>query len=582
MSRLLLTWRLVRGDVARRRVQALMLVVMVAVTTATLTLSLALRGVDDSPFARTRAATHGPDVAGLFEPDFHGTAGTLAQFEAFRHAPGVVRSSGPFPVARLELAYDGHDVRVHAEGRDRDRAAVDQPLLTAGRWAAPGGVVVERGFANALGVHVGNTVHLAGRPFVVRGIAVTSAMPTGDPLVWVDSGTLLALADRGTPLWYALNLDLADPAASGAFASAHDTPNAAWAWQSWQQIRADDGTALADERALLATGSALLAIVAAAGIAVMVGSRMAEHARRVGLLKAVGATPRLVALVLVAENLLLAAAGTVAGLVAGWLAAPTLAHAGASLLGTAGAPALDPAMVGLAAALATLVAVAATGPPALRGARTSTIRALDDAARPPRRRDGVVDLSARLPVPLLLGLRFVARRPRRALLAAASVAVAVATLVATLMMRHSTVLGVAVAGNVVAAARQDGLDHVGNVLSMVLAVVAASNLLFATWATVLDTRRPSALARSLGATPRQVAGALASAQLLPGLVAAVVGIPAGLALYLAAGGSSARANLPVPALLAVVPATLLAIAVLAAVPARIGATRPVADVLRSD
>ena len=183
-----------RGDIKRRWVQSLMLVVMIAATTATLTLSLALQGVTDSPFAHTRAATKGPDVAGLFEPDFHGTAGTLKQFEALAHAPGVTGSSGPFPVTESELTYGGHKVRVHAEGRDSDQATLDQPLLTAGHWTTPDGVVVERSFADALGVHVGDTIQLAGRALTVSGIAVTTAMPTSDPLVWLDSSTLLTLA----------------------------------------------------------------------------------------------------------------------------------------------------------------------------------------------------------------------------------------------------------------------------------------------------------------------------------------------------------------------------------------------------
>lgn len=582
MGWLLLGWRLVRGDIKRRRVQSLMLVVMIAATTATLTLSLALQGVTDSPFAHTRAATKGPDVAGLFQRGFHGTAGTLSQFGALAHAPGVTNSSGPFPVTESELAYDGHTVRVHAEGRDRDQATLDQPLLTAGRWTTPGGVVIERSFADALGVDIGDTIHLSGRALTVRGIAVTSAMPTSDPLVWLDTRTLRTLPDRSQPLWYALNLKLADPTAAGAFAAAHNTPNAAWFFESWQEIRADDTTAIADERQLLVMGSVLLAIIAVAGIAVMVGGRMAEQTRRVGLLKAVGATPRLVALVLMAENLLLAAAGTIAGLAVGRLVAPALTNPGASLIGNAGTPTLNATAIVLAAALAAVVAVAATGVPALRGARTSTIRALNDPARPPHRHDGMIDLSARLPVPLLLGVRLIARRPRRTQLAIASVAIAVATFVATLMMRHTTVLGVKVAGNILAAAKQDSLDHVGNILSVILVIIAAINLLFTTWATVLDAQRPTALARSLGATPGQVTGGLASAQLLPGVIAAIIGIPVGLVFYLAAGGNPTQSSPPILTMLAVIPATLIAIAILTAVPARVGANRPVAEVLRSD
>ncbi|HEY5193191.1 MAG TPA: FtsX-like permease family protein [Solirubrobacteraceae bacterium] len=582
MGWLLLIWRLVRGDIKRRRVQSLMLVVMVAATTATITLSLALQGVTDSPFAHTRTATKGPDVAGLFEPGFHGTAGTLEQFEALAHAPGVTDSSGPFPVTELELTYDGDRMRVHAEGRNRDQATLDQPLLTAGRWTTPGGVVVERNFADALGVRVGDTIHLGGRALTVRGVAVTSAMPTSDPLVWLNTSTLRALADPSEPLWSALNLKLSDSFTAEAFAAAHNTANAAWFFESWQGIRADDSTAVADERQLLVMGSVLLAILAVAGIAVMVGGRMAEQTRRVGLLKAVGATPRLVALVLMVENLLLAAVGTIAGLAVGRLIAPVLTNPGASLIGNAGAPTLSATTVGLVAALAAIVAMAATGPPALRGARTSTIRALNDPARPPQRHDGMIDLSARLPVPLLLGVRLIARRPRRTQLAIASVAIAVATFIATLMMRHTTVLGVKVAGNILAAAKQDSLDHVGNILSATLVLIAAINLLFTTWATVLDAQRPTALARALGATPGQITGGLASVQLLPGLIAAIIGIPVGLVLYLAAGGNPTQSSPPIFTMLAVIPATLLVIAILTAIPARIAANRPVAEVLRAE
>jgi putative ABC transport system permease protein len=66
--------------------------------------------------------------------------------------------------------------------------------------------------------------------------------------------------------------------------------------------------------------SLLLGLLAAASVAVLVGGRMAEQARRVGLLKAVGGTPGLVAAVLLAENLFLALIAAAAGLAAGRLA----------------------------------------------------------------------------------------------------------------------------------------------------------------------------------------------------------------------------------------------------------------------
>jgi putative ABC transport system permease protein len=280
---------------------------------------------------------------------------------------------------------------------------------------------------------------------------------------------------------------------------------------------------------------------------------------------------------------LLALVAAIVGMATGWLLAPLITHPGASLLGSAGSPALTPGMVVSAAGLAVAVAIVATIVPAVRGARTSTIRALTDPARGPRRRPRLIAFSSRLGAAGLLAVRLIARRPRRALLGIASVTIAVATVIATLIESHSQVLGVRVAGNVLAASRQASLDHVGNVLSAILLAVAAINLVFATWATVLDAQRPTALARALGATPNQVATGLAGAQLAPALIAAILGIPGGLIVFaVAGGGNPLNANPPVLWLIAVVPATLIAVAALTAIPARIGAERPVAEVLRSE
>ena len=331
MGRLLLMWRLARGDIRRRWLRSLLMLTVLAAATSTVTVALALYGVTDSPFARTRIATKGPDVAGLFEPGFHGTGGTYQQFVAFRDTPGVVGSSGPFPIATVELNANGRQIRVHAEGRAPAAAALDQPLVTAGRWVTPRGVVLERGFADALGVQVGDTVNLDGQRLRVSGVAVTSALSTTDPWVWVTQTILDALA-AGKPTWYALNLKLADPAAAPSFAALRNGGDTAWYLESWQQIRNDDSIQIRSEQQVLEAGAALLAVIALAGIAVMVGTRMTEQTRRVGLLKAVGATPRTVAVILLVENLLIAIAAAAVGVLAGRLAAPTLTTAGNTLL----------------------------------------------------------------------------------------------------------------------------------------------------------------------------------------------------------------------------------------------------------
>ena len=118
-------------------------------------------------------------------------------------------------------------------------------------------------------------------------------------------------------------------------------------------------------------------------------------------------------------------------------------------------------------------------------------------------------------------------------------------------------------------------------ITITLVTLAAVNAIFITWATALDARRSSALARALGATPDQVSAGLSAAQVLPAIAGAIIGIPAGLAL-LAADDPGSTTTPPLWQLIAVVPVTALVAICLTAVPARISARRPVADVLRSE
>jgi putative ABC transport system permease protein len=351
---------------------------------------------------------------------------------------------------------------------------------------------------------------------------------------------------------------------------------------SWQGIAAADGLLVQDEQQVLAPGAWLAALLAIASVAVLAGGRMAEHTRRIGLLKAVGGTPGLTAIVLLAENLVLALLAAGAGLAAGWLTAPLITNPGAGLVGTPGAPSLTLSIASEVVAVALAVALAATLVPAIRAARTSTVSALANAARPPRRRGALIALSARLPVPLLLGLRLVARRPRRALLGAASIAITVTGIVAVLAF-HATV-DLRTSG----AARGLGNPVVHRdvqmlqIVTVVLITLAVFNAVFTAWATALDARRASALARALGASPRQVSAGISAAQVIPALPGALLGVPLGIGLFAAANHAGIVTVPPASWLAAAVLGTLLAVAVLANIPAHISARRPVAEILQSE
>jgi putative ABC transport system permease protein len=617
MGKMVLVCRLAVRDLRRRPAEAVMALLVIAAATTTLTVGLVLGGVTSSPYRATRAATNGPDVVANAAPGLYGPAPSPATITPFIHAAGVTGHSGPYPYVYTVIRANGHTADVIAEGRDPAPARVDQPKVTQGGWVRRGGVVVEQGFADAAGIHAGDRVTVGGRSLRVAGIAVTAAVPaypesfcnsackmprsmlglgstrgtTPDlGLAWLSRSAAKSLATPADPLGYLLNLKLTDAAQAQAFVNQEFTrgsgappgsgaraPATAPVVYSWQDIRDTDNLVIEGEQTMMSFGGTLLGLLALAGLAVLVGRRMAQQNRRVGLLKAVGGTPGLVAAILLAEHVVVAVLAAGVGLVAGWLLAAPVASASAGLIGAPAVPAVTVSTVVIVVAVALAVAGAATLVPAIRAARTSTVRALADAARAPRRRAWLLAVSQRLPVPLLLAVRVLARRPRLAVLNGLSVAVTVGGVVALLVNIAHNAHGYAGVDNL----RVDRQNELTVMITVMLVILAVVNTLFITWATVAGARRASALARAFGATPQQVSAGLSAAQLLPATAGAVIGVPVGFGMYKVV----ASVPLTVPPawqLVAVVLGALLAVFVLTAVPSRIGARRPAAEILQSE
>jgi putative ABC transport system permease protein len=591
VGRLLLICRLAARDLKHRPGTAVLLLLALTAATTALTLGLALHGTTSQPFLQTKQATNGPDVVA--------TSGSPQDAAPLLHAAEVTAHSGPYPYTYVTLKANGRTAGAQVQGRDEQQAPVDQPELTQGTWVRPGEVVLERSFADELGVRAGDQVTLNGRSFRVAGVAVTAASTLLDPhlcyaacdlsteqlagkvpgVAWLTRQDATSLATT-EPVSYMLDLKLKDPADAPRFASAYDQDQAL-SVQSWQDISFNASILVRNEQRVMLAGSWLLILLAVAGVAVLVGGRMADQTRRVGLLKAVGSSPGLVAAVLLAEHLVVAVVAAVAGIVAGRLIAPLLTNPGEGLIGAAGPPALGAETAALVVAVALGVAMAATLLPAIRAARASTVAALADASRPPRRGGLLIRVSSRLPVPLLLGLRLIARRPRRALLNIASVTVTASGIVAVLCVHASSGNGrYASAGldNPVTGK----LNQVMLVLTVALVTLAAVNAILMSWATVLDTRHPSALTRALGATPQQVSSGLAAAQVLPAAIGAMLGVPGGIALFGAVDKGGTTVTPATPWLVATVLGTILAVAAVTYLPAWLGTQHPAGRTLAAE
>jgi hypothetical protein len=308
MGKIVLVARLVARDIRRHKAQAVLLLLAITAATTTLVLGLALNGVTNHPYHQTRALTNGPDLVagygvsfgspGQGPPAAVSAAQLQADTRALTHLSGVANYSGPYPVASVILRTRGLTVPVEAEGRSQAPASVDQPKLTAGSWMRPGGVVIERAFAEALGVGVGDRVTLDGRPFTVTGIAVTAAaapypdcyltscMFTGRQtgpsssnlstlnvgLTWVAEADARALASPQAPLSYILNLKLKDPATAPAVVNqvfANGGIGAAISRgidsvYSWQDISSAAGQLVQDEQGVLRVGALLAVLLAVA------------------------------------------------------------------------------------------------------------------------------------------------------------------------------------------------------------------------------------------------------------------------------------------------------------------------------
>ncbi|MEV4134285.1 FtsX-like permease family protein [Dactylosporangium sp. NPDC049742] len=582
-GRLLLVCRLLVRDLRRRRAETVLLLVAITAATATLTLGLTLNELAERPFQQTRTATAGPDV--IVTPRATGQA-ALDELAPLTTAAGVTGHSGPFPIAYLTMTAGGTSAHAVVQGRDTAPAPIDRPAVTGGTWVRPGGVVVERAFADALGIRTGDTVDIGGHPLRVTGTAVTAARATypyagwhypgsilveRGGLVWVDGSDIAKLAG-GQPLSYTLNLKLTDPAASTTYAVGDQLT-------TWQEIGHLNGRLYSDAQITLLVGSWLLSGLALAGVAGIVAGRIITRRRRVGLLKAAGAGPAMIAAVHLAEYLVIGLAAAATGLAAGWFAAPVLIRPSAGLIGSVNAqpPALRTAVA--VTALALTIAVAATLVPVIRAATTSTVHALADGAAPPRRRRWRIRLSRRLPTALLIGVRINARRPGRARLVTVNTLITTTALVAILMV-NTRVVHFDLGYTELADPRWQRGEQATLLLTVVLCVLALINAVVSAWTAVLDARQPLAVARALGATPAQAGAGLAAAQLLPAIPGVAAGIPAGIGLVASVSTGEVQYP-PGPWLLATALGVLLAVAALTAVPAVVATRHPVVETLQS-
>jgi putative ABC transport system permease protein len=581
-----LAWRNVR----HRPWQALLLLLALSVATTTITLTLALVDVSGRSWERVSQATNGLHVAAGAE-----TAGlSPAQREQARaelarlgDTPGVVAVGGPWRSAQVDAEIDGVPLRLRLQVRDPGSSTVDQPLVTAGHWLDQReGAVLEDGFASAAGLRPGDTITIAGQPVPVRGAALTVDLgpyPTDQPArVWISAATAARLGSALDDGAYTLALRLADPDQAESFRAAHPE-----VFDTWQETK---GEAVADIEDLAAVFGilAVFVVVLTIGTAViLVAGRMASQIRQVGTLKAVGVTPGQVTCVVLVEYLAVALLATAVGLVAGTLLTAPLARL-TDVLSVYGAkaPPITWSRAAIALGVTSAVVVLATVRPALRGVRRSTLRSLGSNTRPPHRTGRLMRAITGLPLPLpvWLGLRAASRRRGRFLANTLGLTIGITLLITALALRtgvdgfarHMSIDEPDPISQAADVANQNRMSSLGFTVAALLIALALINATVAAVFAAHDHARNNAIMRTVGTTPGQTVIAFLVAQLTACLVACALGIPLGVAFYqTSTRGPLGPIGLSLLTYVATVLAALTLYGLIAAIPARLLARRPI-------
>ena len=587
--------KLAVAGLRRHRLEACLTALVVAAAAAALTVALGVGRVADRPWERTFEETNGAHVLALsLEPDAN-----LARLESL---PGVVGSTGVRPVAISSFRLGDATYGLRLIGADGS-SPVSRPLVERGSWVEPGGVVLERSFAEFLGLRPGDTLRTPSGPLTVVGVAVVSqgnGYPSSQPgIAFALARTIASVVPDRSRWGSLLGLRLADPAASVTFAASARGPG--YQLETWQSERAQAADAARTAQVILSIFAALLLLASGAVLATLVGGRLLARLRQLGLLKAAGLTPLQVASTVLLEQVGPALAGAVIGIGVGVAATPLFVVRSAALLQASETPPLRVSDIALVLG-AVLVSVAVfTFAPSWRAARR-TVASLLSGSSPKRHRSRLYGLAERLrlPIPVTLGARDSFARPGPAALTALSLALTVAAIVSTLSMEASLDVvsaPVATPPQAEGAAPLPAFDPVDDDagegarlrpivygLDAVLLFVALTNLLATILLSLRERRRNLGLLKAAGLTPGQVTTSFLTSQAGVAIVAALAGIPLGLAVFrgaIEATGSTDEFAYPRLLWLALLaPAAVAAILAVAAPLARRAASQSVSEALR--
>jgi putative ABC transport system permease protein len=375
------------ADLARRKVQTVVILFVVFLSSLSATLALTLLVESDAPFDHAFQQAQGAHLTMTFAA----SAVTESELRA-RGANSMVSAfAGPFRVDPWTIQQpDGRTFTQALAGRTGPGGAVDRLTLSAGRWAQNNTeVVVSQQMADEVGVSIGDTLTPASDSPIPSMTVVGIASGVGnEPSAWALPAAVPLIATGKTQTSYLMEFRLVHSATNRDVAAAADSigaglPQGAVLDSSDYldaKLSADRTTAVMIPFLLAFSTFALLA--SALIIANLVSGAVIAGTRDIGIMKSVGFTPAQVVAVLAGQTLIPAMVGCLVGLPVGILASQPFLSDTAHAFGlprTFGV-APGPDALGLLAIL--VVVIATTIFASLRAGRMSAASAIATGSAP--------------------------------------------------------------------------------------------------------------------------------------------------------------------------------------------------------
>jgi putative ABC transport system permease protein len=210
--------KLAFAGIRSRLLASALTILLSSAAAATIVLALEVGGTARDPWQRTFDAANGAHVLA--------DVPSQADARAVATLPGVAERDEPVPIAPASVASGVGTDRLLLAGL-RSPARVNAPVRTQGTAPPADGIVLERSFADALGLRVGAVLRLAaaGGPIElpIVGTPISPAQPRyprrNPGLAWVPRGTFERIVpDRSRWSWTQA-IRLPDPATAPAFAA---------------------------------------------------------------------------------------------------------------------------------------------------------------------------------------------------------------------------------------------------------------------------------------------------------------------------------------------------------------------------